>query len=297
MKKLAFALLLAATPALAQAPKPAPATVEMETVYSDAMLERDQTLSRRLVESMLKPPITMENQYARWTVPVCPHVYGLAPGPTYVVERRIRDVARQVGAQVDKEDCRYNISIIVTPEPQATLDSIAKAAPFLIMGAPRKELKIRYPVQAWYTNLIKDYGGVIHPDIPWEDYYTDQDPPRFQANVSRLRTGVQVYMGAITILVDNKAIMGMSLGTLGDYVALLSLAQARPNGICQPAPTIANLMMAGCPAEDHVTSLSEVDIALLTGLYSTPLEPEMIQKPRIIGNMRKMLEAEFNSRN
>src|SRR6188508_2766126 len=123
MKKLVLAFLLAATPALGQTPPPV--SGEMETVYSDAMKERDQTLARRFVQSLLKSPITMEDQYAKWTVPVCPHVYGLAPGPTYVVERRIRDVAAQVGAPVDRDEfCRHNVSIIVTEDPQATLDSI-----------------------------------------------------------------------------------------------------------------------------------------------------------------------------
>jgi hypothetical protein len=292
MKKLVYALLLAAGPALAQTPPPV--VGEPETVYSDAQMQRDQSLSRRLVESMLRPAMTMENQYAKWTTPVCPHVYGLAPGPSYVVERRIRDIARQVGAPVGPENCLHNIGIIVSVDPQATLDSIGKAAPFLLMGNPRKDLKVSYPVQAYYTNFTRDFAGVVRPDAPWEDVY--DDPPHYMANVSRLRTGVQVYMGAITVLVDTKAIMGMELGTLADYVAMLTLVQARANGICQPAPSISNLMMKDCPAEDHVTSLSDVDIALLTGVYQTPLEPEMIQKPRIIGNMRKALEAEFNAK-
>jgi hypothetical protein len=39
-------------------------------------------------------------------------------------------------------------------------------------------------------------------------------------------------------------------------------------------------------------SLTNVDLALLTGLYQTPEKPEMIQKQRIIGAMRRTLEAQ-----
>jgi hypothetical protein len=34
---------------------------------------------------------------------------------------------------------------------------------------------------------------------------------------------------------------------------------------------------------------------MLTGLYATPLDPELLQRARIIGNMRKALEADFSA--
>jgi hypothetical protein len=100
-------------------------------------------------------------------------------------------------------------------------------------------------------------------------------------------------MAGAIIIVDAKAIMGKSLGELGDYFSLLALSQAPHTGRCQPAPSIANLMAAGCNADLRTTGLSDVDLAMLTGLYGTPLEPELIQKARLIGNMRKALEADF----
>ena len=48
-------------------------------------------------------------------------------------------------------------------------------------------------------------------------------------------------------------------------------------------------MVEGCA---NITSaLSDTDIALLTGLYATPEEPERVQKARIIGAMREKMEA------
>jgi len=99
-------------------------------------------------------------------------------------------------------------------------------------------------------------------------------------------------MAGVVVIVDSKAIMGMTLGTLGDYFALLSLSQAPVTGRCQEAPSIANLMVASCNRDVKTASLSNVDVALLTGLYQTPEKPEMIQKQRIIGAMRRSLEAQ-----
>jgi hypothetical protein len=85
----------------------------------------------------------------------------------------------------------------------------------------------------------------------------------------------------------------MSLGELGDYLALMTLAQAGQYGACQPMPTIANLMLKGCDPGDRTHGLSHVDIALLTGLYEVPDSPEKLQKQRIVGAMRRSLERQF----
>jgi hypothetical protein len=251
----------------------------------------------------------------------------------FLIERRIRDVAREVGAPVDRADpCTPNVTIIVTPEPQATLDSIAAVAPYLVVGGKKRQLTVTHPIQSWYTTFRRDYSGLAQLDLAWEDAATaggggvpglvppagdasigvaesgntsgfagmgsfvngsiEQDIPRVRAQGGRLSTGVSPEMAGAVIIVDSKAIMGMTLGTLGDYFALLALAPSPVTGNCQVAPSITNLM-ANCATDVKSNSLSVVDLALLTGLYQTPEKPEMIQKARIIGNMRRSLEAHF----
>jgi hypothetical protein len=121
----------------------------------------------------------------------------------------------------------------------------------------------------------------------------ERDLPKMRAQGGRLGTGVTTEMAGVVVIVDAKAIIGMTLGSLGDYVALLSLAQAPVTGHCQEAPSIANLMLASCSRDVKTASLSTVDVALLTGLYQTPEKPEMIQKQRVIGAMRRSLEAQY----
>jgi hypothetical protein len=327
---LAFAMLAPAA-ALAQGNM---ATTQFETVYSDAQRAADQDLSRRFVEGMLAPGYSFNNQYAKWTRPVCPHVVGMAGTSKYLLERRIRDVAQQVGAPVDRNDpCTPNVTIFVTPEPQTMLNSIAAAAPYLVIGGKQRELTVAHPIQSWYTTFRRDFGGLAQLDLPWEDASTaggdsggvtaallgsdlalvadggtianslgglsintsnsvERDIPRTRAQGTRLSTGITPEMAGVLVLVDSKAIMGMQLGTLGDYFALLALAPSPVTGRCQEAPSIANLMAQGCAGDVKTSALSNVDLALLTGLYQTPIKPEMIQRQRIIGAMRRNLETQ-----
>jgi hypothetical protein len=293
-KTLAPMLLLLATGAAGAQSQPPMVQGEPETIYSDAQRSKDLTASRKMVETMLAPSHSIDNQYARWKRPICPHVYGLTPVAGWFIEHRIREVARRVGAPVDAADpCIANIGIIFTAQPQASLISIADASPYLVQGGSQK-LEVKYPVQAWYASFRVDYNGFKNLDIPWEQMTPPRDePPHVTANDSRLHTGLTTEMAAATVLVDSKAVTGMGLGELGDYLALMTLAQAGQYGACQEMQTIANLMLDKCPAQDVTRSLSHVDIALLTGLYQVPDQPELLQKQRIVGAMRRSLEQQF----
>jgi hypothetical protein len=296
MKKFVLAmLLLAAGPVLAQSAKPPIVGSEPETVYSDAQRAADETLSRRFIQSLLSSPLSLDGQFAKWTGEICPHVFGLSAPSAYLIERRIREVAEQVGAPQDRKDpCVTNISIIVTETPQEKLDSLMAIEPLLFYGMPRGSLKVTRPVTVFYTTFQRDFNGTEHLDVPWEDLGLP-GPPHIAANFSHIKTGIQPVMAGAIIIVDAKAVMGKTLGTLGDYFSLLVLAQAPHTGRCQPAPSIANLMAEGCDGELRTTGLSDVDMAMLAGLYATPLEPELLQRARVIGNMRKALEADFTA--
>jgi hypothetical protein len=303
MNKLVLAMLLLVSPALAQTPqredspaRQAPSgEIAVETIYSDAQRARDEDLSRRFIQSLLAQPYSLEGQFAKWTREICPTVFGLSPGAAYMVERRIREVAQKIGAPQDRRDpCPTNISIIVTDDPQAKLDALAAIEPLFFAAAPKAALKVTQPVSVFYTTFLRDFGGLERLDVPWEELGLE-GPAQVQAKLSRLGNGIQPVMAGAIVIVDTKAVMGRELGTLGDYFSLLVLSQAPHTGRCQPAPSIANLMAAGCKADVRTSGLSEVDLAMLTGLYQTPLEPELLQRARIVGNMRKALEAEFTA--
>jgi hypothetical protein len=286
--------LLQALPAAAQtASLPPLVEGKPETVYSDAQREKDEALSRRFVQSILRPSHSLEGQFTRWKKPICPHVIGMTPSAAFVVERRIRDVANQVGAPVNRKDpCLPNIEIFFTPEPQATLDDIRHKDFLLVAATPFAGLSLtqRYPVQSYYYGFYRDYKGAVWLDMDWE-FYLD-DPPHVASNMTRLRTGIKAEMGMATIVIDAGAVAGQTLASLGDYLALMALAQTPATGRCQPAPSISNLFLKDCDGDLHTTVLSEADRAMLTALYATPEEPEKLQWQRVGGYMQKALEKQ-----
>ena len=287
MNRFALSLLLAiatTSAALAQAPV-------VETVTSEAQRTRDEAMVGRVMQSLLAQSTTMENQYAKWKAPVCPHVYGMTPVASWLIEHRIKEVAQLVGAPVDHNDpCKANIGIIVSPDPQKSFDSIAARAPYLVISSTRRT-KVEYPVETWYASLLRDYNGKASLDESWEDAGLD-GPPYVPAQLSRLSTGQTAEMGAATVLVNAQAVTGMSLGTLADYIALQTLAQSQVTGHCQEAPSIANLMLPNCDPANHVEQLSDLDMAMLTGLYAAAERPELLQRQRIVGAMKRALAAQ-----
>ena len=290
MRNLAIAaLLLSSTAVLAQTP---PVSDHVETVYSDSQLEKDQSISRETVQSVLAPVDTTEDQYARWKQPVCFNVYGLSATAKFVVEHRLKEIATQVGAPVDRRDpCAPTVTIAFTPDQRATLESIAKVRPWLVpgLGMIRSAVRESQPIQAWYATTAQNDNGM---GVLVYNGYDEEPLWRSSNTVSRISTGVATSMAAVVITVDTKAIMGMSLGTLADHIALLSLAQARAARHCSDIETIANLMQKDSEAGLHTNAITNNDLALLTGLYRTPDDyMQRLQKQRIIGNMRRTLEA------
>ena len=163
----------------------AQAAAPVETITSEAQRDRDDATARISgpVGALLAQSQTMEGQYARWKAPVCPHVYGLTPVAAWLIEHRIKEIAEQVGAPVDRNDpCKPNIGIIVTPDPQKSFDSIAARAPQLMLTGAM-HTKVEYPVETWYAGLLRDYNGKLDFDQDWEDSGLD-GPPYVPAQLS-----------------------------------------------------------------------------------------------------------------
>jgi len=131
---LAFALFSAAALTQGHAQPAAPALLTPpETLYSEAQRQKDMSAGRGIVDNLLRQSFSLDGEYARWTQPVCPHVYGLTPLAAWQIEHRIKQVTRMVGAPLNNADpCIPNNGIVFTAEPQTTLMSIAGKVPLLV---------------------------------------------------------------------------------------------------------------------------------------------------------------------
>jgi hypothetical protein len=266
----------------------APARGATENVTVRAQRVEAWNYSASFVHSLLRPSFNMQDQFATWKRPVCPRVKGMSAASAHLIEQRIREVARKIRAPLAASDtCASNIIIIVSQEPNAILEGLKDKDRQLFASTPIGDLKMHYPVQVWYYSVDIDDNGQPFTDGPPDAAW---DIPDVKPNYTRLYTGIQPETRVAMIIADSNAIRGVALGAFADYATLLSLAQAPVTGQCQPAPSIANLFLAGCAEGSHTVELSAADLAMLAAIYQTPDTPERMQKVRIINNMRKNLE-------
>jgi hypothetical protein len=94
-------------------------------------------------------------------------------------------------------------------------------------------------------------------------------------------------MATATVVVDNSKIVGMPLGAVADYIAMLALSQTQAFETCQPLSSIVNLMTPGCDAKP--SELSESDTAYLKALYK--VSPDIMGQGQMSGVAHQMETA------
>jgi hypothetical protein len=259
-------------------------------------------------------PTRVTGKVARWKNGICPIVVGLPPESAKLLVRKIRALAAEVGAPVNASDpCPGNIEVIFTAQPQALLDNIRIMHPVLLgyydnsAQADRLATSTR-PIQSWYStatvdargNPIVDGGrkGGVHLSISLPpsglpgppDIVELYMPDAAVTNVTggRLGDGVSSALNNVMIVADTGKLLGRDAGNVGDYIAMLALAQIVPPETCQPLPSILNLLAPGCSGE----TLTSADTAYLRALYKITTTTTLAgQRREIQYQMKQALTA------
>ncbi len=206
---------------------------------------------------------------ARWETPVCPEIVNLEGGKPAMILARIRARAVQAGAPVAGDDCRPNVSIVMTADGSATATDFVDYAPRAFRSSAgrvqRNPDDLRAfrasdaPIRWWHVSSLYDTRrrvfiggsrkrpGVVNTD---GEVYFNQN--RRQAFLSAL------------VIVDVSRLSSIDLNTLADYLALVILAEINPRPAGSTFPSILNLWEN--PARDG--SLTSWDIGYLRGLYA-----------------------------
>jgi len=105
---------------------------------------------------------------------------------------------------------------------------------------------------------------------------------------SRLRTGQKTVFTVVFIVADLNKVVNQEIGTISDYLAVLSLTQAQPPASCGVLPSVLDFFAQNCSRVEPVTSITAGDLAFLRGLYQTDLEqPIELEESNIAVNMRR----------
>ena len=288
---VALTLLFGALPALAQ-----PAT---ESVTVTALREKQ---IQDYVQSHAAPSVRL-GKIGRWENGICPAATGLKPELIRFILKRVKDVAAQVGAPVNKDPyCRHNVEIVFSSQPQSVMNYIRDDREAYLGYHDNSDqaaamAKVTHPIQSWYATATVDAHGTAHTDRPPKGPPQCLDQPLCRIMVtadiavstgSRLGDGLRTGFQNVIVLADRDKLTGHEIGTLADYIAFLVLAQPSSQDDCTALPSILNLLASGCTANSP--ELSAADIAFLTGLYHMRADLMMMgQKSQITFQMKKAL--------
>ena len=257
---LAFALI--ASPALAQDKKP-PAKQEQDEssiVVVGAKGVPPKT-AKRFVRQISS---SVEGQLARFAEPVCPLVAGLGPDAAKAIEARLRAVALDAGAKVGEPGCRPNIALMVAHDADDFVVALRKKFPGFFGNLEMKDLRKALregPVHAWSTIEVRDEdGNLLDSDDDGTKYVNVR-------NASHITLPTQQVTVKSIVVIDDAAVVGKSVVQIADYVAMRTLAGARPPKDGSNVDSIITLFDKGSTFTDP--ELTALDQGFLQGLYAS----------------------------
>lgn len=266
-KILILLMLAAAAPAAAQ---PAGASAQGSAAPEDqAIVVTGQKESRKAIEDFVGAltRIPSYQQLSRFEHSVCPAVYGLAKAQADAIAARMRMVTKAVGVVVGGEHCTPNVLLVATSDKQAFLEELRRhrADDFGITDSQIRALeKQPGPGAAWQ---------VQGPPMTEDGMDLDVDPGvgqvvnRTIVGGSRITVPVHPQFDGAVVVVERKALLGLTVTQLADYAAIRALTGADPARLANSgAPTILHVLEVPIGGSAPVT-MTAWDFAFLRGYY------------------------------
>jgi hypothetical protein len=271
---------------------PAGATPTMEGVTVEGRRHLEQEASH-YVRSVLVHE--MYDSLVRWNVQVCPLVAGLPKDKGEFILWRISQVANAAHAPLGGEHCQANLFVIVTPEPDLLLSRWWRRNPRLYditdgMGHVKGFLHDPRPIRGWYNVAFTDSDGgpASAASVAALSDNIFIDVPVITGRVgSRLHYTAVRELSSVIIVADERRISQLNIGQVSDYVAMIALAQVRPDADIADTPSILKLFRE--PASPP-QGLSAWDQALLYGLYNTG-QRSVLQSSAIVTRMMERIAS------
>ena len=235
---------------------------------------------------------------ARWKVPpVCPLVSGLPRADGEFILGRLSQIAQAAGVPLAGEDCRPNLYILVTDQPEGLLRAMeqrnrrftfgydASGGSFIPAevkeGVVEEFINTARPVRVWYHAYEKDSGGNPIPYCPYRPGEYVQCLPAVAGGTRAVYSTIWAISRAF-VIVDRKRLHQVKLGQLADYVAMSGFAKLKPDAQLGNAPTILTLFTAA--PETAPAGMTDWDQTFLKALYATDPQSKH-QRSRIAQQM------------
>lgn len=268
--RAALAAQSAARPTGAGSPETAP---PLDAVTIQAIRKR-QALRRRVdhfVASVAARPA--DEALYRWNTPVCPLVAGLTKPAGEFILGRISQAAAEARAPLAGKVCRPNLYVVATASPDLLIKRwwARDARLFNVFyGHTRgiapvgQFIHSTRPIRAWYNTGLSCSAGIpfgrgVPPAVPDLPICIGAvDTPLVHASTwSNITSAI--------VVVDLRRVKHVTIEQLADYIALVGLADVRPEA--DPSPETSILQLFG--DREPPRGLSLWDRALLYSLYNT----------------------------
>ena len=206
---------------------------------------------------------------------ICPIAIGLSPGDGAFVTARIRALAAYVGAPVQSDpQCKGNVQIIFTDNPQEKMDHVLKWAAYYFRNRYAGGMKdliafnSGHAVQGWYMTT-RGSSIVLNTDVSLVGLDLLPLWPKVAQNYAETRHGAGggSGIGMVILVVDTTKVGSSAIGTIADYLAMLTLSVVQSPDNCDALPSILDLMSSTCGARQPPTAITAADLGFLKAFY------------------------------
>lgn len=258
-----------------QAAAPQTQAVELEDVV--VVGRRLDELIDDFVDEVAEP--ARGRGLARWRNKVCVGVANMRPATAQAIADQVSRVALEIGLEPGDPGCNPNILVVGTTDANAfTRDFVANRPRLFRVGgsgmdagsaAFRRFLDNDHPVRWWNVSVPVDADtgnrAVRVPGVDSCDTPTQCAPIVNVRGVSQLKTQIVDDMGRVFVILDMDKVSGVNTQQLGDYIAMIALAQIDPQANTLGYASILNLFEESA----DVGGLTQWDQAYLAGLYGS----------------------------
>jgi hypothetical protein len=264
----------------------APLAAHAQIATEDELVVTGQRVDeaiRDFVTALTAAP-TGEDQVARWDRRICPGVAGIRARQGQAMIDRLALRAFQVGLDVGQPGCTPNVLVFVTPDSDALARELATNYPDLVgyHGGQASQTRGREALEAfasdtravrwWHVSQTVTRDGQVLGDTVAQ---TSRSGGMRGAQVvrnapaGRLQAATRQDFNRVLIIVDARRAAGLTMDSLGDYVAMVALAQLDPSADTSAHSTILNLFADAAAGRTVTTALTDWDVAYLQALYDT----------------------------
>lgn len=267
MSRLFPALLIAAVLAL-----PAVAQAQEDEDGGQIVVTGQRTAKEDVASFVdaLVPVPPGKVQLSRFEWAICPRATGMLPEQAAAVEKRIRTVSRAAGIDVAGVKCTPNLLVVVTPDKLGFIAALEKRRPEYFGGMTKQQRKAitdpGNPVAAWHVDGVPVTAEGA--EIPYDrgaGYYVN----RTTRAPSRIGFAARPQFAAAIVVIDERALDGLTTTQLADYAAMRTLIASDPARLGgSKAPTILRVIDAPMGSEVPIT-LTGWDLGILKSFYSS----------------------------